>query len=173
MSDLFKLAIPWYELILRSVGIYFVLFIGLRLFGKREVGQFTIFDLVFILLVANAVQPAMTGPDSSLGGGIVIIGSLLVANLLVGRLDKIELFHRLFTIAPTVLVKDGAYQKAGMDKEGIEADEVQMAMREHGIAKLSEVTLAMLESDGSISIIGKDGQTYRRRRRSRFVRGGG
>jgi len=54
--------------------------IGLRFFGKRELGQMTVFDLVLVLLVANAVQPAMTGPDTSLVGGLLIIGTLLAVN---------------------------------------------------------------------------------------------
>ena len=168
---MFHLAVPWYELVIRSVGIYFVLLVGLRLFGKREVGQFTIFDLVFVLLVANAVQPAMTGPDASLFGGVIIILSLLTANWTVGKLDDIPYFHNLVTPPPTVLLKDGKPLEWQMRKEGIILDEIKMAMREHGLDELSLVKLAVLESDGSISIIGKDEKTaQRRRRRVRFVR---
>jgi len=139
-------------------------------FGKREVGQFTIFDLVLVLLVANAVQPAMTGPDSSLAGGLIIITSLLIANWLVGRLDAIPAFHRLLTAPPKVLLTDGRMDKKAMEREDVEEDELLMATREHGLAELKEVKLAVLESDGSISIVGKDGSTQRRRRRSRFIR---
>jgi uncharacterized membrane protein YcaP (DUF421 family) len=171
LRDLVKLSIPWWELALRSVGIYVVLLAGLRIFGKREVGQFTLFDLVFILLVANAVQPAMTGPDSSLLGGIIIIGSLLIANQVVGRLDDLPFFHRLLWPHPAVLVTDGKVAKEVMHKEGVTQDELEMAMREHGVDKISEVTLAELEADGTISIITKDGnQTRHRRRRVRLVR---
>src|SRR5437588_12642059 len=106
---LFDLGEPVWALIVRSAAIYLVLLLGLRIFGKREVGQFTLFDLVFVLLVANAVQPAMTGPDSSLLGGVIIIFSLLLANLLVGRLDSIPAFHRLVAAPPAVIVKDGHF----------------------------------------------------------------
>src|SRR5205807_6971190 len=85
-EDLAKLAIPLWDLVLRCLVIYAALVVGLRLTGKREVGQFTLFDLVLVLLVANAVQPAMTGPDSSLAGGLVIIVVLLAVNTVVGRL---------------------------------------------------------------------------------------
>src|SRR5437764_15371753 len=95
---------PW-QLVLRSVVIYLGLLLALRLFGKREVGQFTLYDLVLILLVANAVQPAMTGPDVSLGGGVVIIVVLIALNLAVARLDRFGLFHRLLTPAPTVIMR--------------------------------------------------------------------
>lgn len=170
MGDLLKLSIPWWELALRSVAIYIVLLAGLRIFGKREVGQFTLFDLVFVLLVANAVQPAMTGPDSSLLGGVIVIFSLLAANFAIGRLDDIPFFHRLLTPKPAVLVRNGRMLDRVMRKEGVTPDDVAMAMREHGVAKLEEVTLAELEADGSISIVTKDGQAHRRRRRVRFIR---
>src|SRR5437016_8891985 len=104
---LFDLGEPVWSLILRSVAIYLVLLLGLRAFGKREVGQFTLFDLVFVLLVANAVQPAMTGPDASLLGGAIIIASLLIANWIVGRLDDIPFIHRLLTPPPRVLLEKG------------------------------------------------------------------
>ena len=174
MGQLFHLAIPWWELVIRSIGIYIVLLLGLRIFGKREVGQFTIFDLVFILLVANAVQPAMTGPDASLFGGVIIVASLLAANWIVGRLDDIPALHRLLTPAPTVLLKDGKLLERQMRREGIIQDEVEMAMREHGLDNLADVKLAVLEPDGSISIVGKDEKPQqRRRRRVRFMRKAG
>ena len=170
MGSLFHLAVPWWELILRPVAVYVVLLLGLRLFGKREVGQFTLFDLVFVLLVANAVQPAMTGPDASLAGGLIIIGSLLAANWIVSRLDDIPALHRLLTSPPRILVTDGKIDQEAMAKEGIVEDELEMAMREHGLADMKDVQLAALESDGSISIVGKDGVSHRRRRRVRFLR---
>jgi uncharacterized membrane protein YcaP (DUF421 family) len=129
------------------------LLIALRLFGKREVGQFTLYDLVFILLVANALQPAITGPDTSLGGGFVLIVVLVGTNYLVGRLDSMPRFHRLFTPAPAVIVRDGKYLAETMKKEGVDQEEVEMSMREHGIVDLKEVQLAVLEPDGTISIV--------------------
>src|SRR5207237_7923113 len=87
-------SIPAWELVLRAALIYGALLVALRLFGKREVGQFTLFDLVFILLVANALQPAITGPDTSLGGGLILIVTLVALNFLVGKLDNLPRFHR-------------------------------------------------------------------------------
>src|SRR2546428_13539925 len=80
IGEIFKLGIPWSHLVIRAVIIYVVFFIGLRLFGKRELGQFTTFDLVLVLLVANALQPAITGPDNSVTGGVIIITILLAFN---------------------------------------------------------------------------------------------
>ena len=138
---------------MRAILIYGGLLIALRLFGKREVGQFTLYDLVFILLVANALQPAITGPDSSLGGGFVLIVVLVGVNYLVGRLDSMPRFHRLFTPAPAVIVRNGKYIPDVMKREGVDQEEVEMSMREHGIVDLKEVQLAVLEPDGTISVV--------------------
>lgn len=126
---------------------------ALRLFGKREVGQFTLYDLVFILLVANALQPAITGPDTSVAGGLVLIAALVACNYLVGRLDNLPRFHRLFTPAPAVIVRNGAYLADVMKREGVDQEEVEMSMREHGITDMKDVQMAVLEPDGTISIV--------------------
>lgn len=101
------------DLIVRSAVVYLALLVVLRVFGKREVGQFTLHDLVFILVVANAVQPAVTGPDSSLTGGIVIILTLATLNLAVARLEQLRLFHRYLVPTPTVVVEGAATWKTG------------------------------------------------------------
>ncbi len=153
----------------RAVVVYAALLVALRLFGKREVGQFTLYDLVFILLVANALQPAMTGPDSSVGGGIVLIAALVTANFAVGRLDDIGIFHRLFGSSPSVLIKDGKLMPAALKREGITSDEVEMAIREHGVDSLKQVELGVLEPDGTISIVPTEANMRKSRRRVRFM----
>jgi uncharacterized membrane protein YcaP (DUF421 family) len=156
--------------VLRALVVYVALLVALRIFGKREVGQFTVFDLVFVLLVANALQPAMTGPDYSLTGGLVLIVALVGANFIVGQLDRMPVIHRLFTPAPSVIIKDGKYVKTVMEREGVTEDEVEMAIREHGLEGSKDVKLAMLEADGSISVVSTDSKMPRRRRRVRFLR---
>src|SRR5215469_2450788 len=107
--DLFQFGIPPWEFLVRSIVIDVVLIVALRIFGKRELGQFTLYDLVLILLVANAVQPAMTGPDTSLSGGLLIIGILILFNWLLGRLDRNRLFHRLLVPDPRIVIRNGAF----------------------------------------------------------------
>lgn len=153
---------------LRAVIIYTALLAALRLFGKREVGQFTLYDLVFILLVANALQPAITGPDTSLAGGLVLIGALVITNWLVGRLDRLPRFHRVFSPAPAVIVKDGKFLTEVMHREGIDKEEVEMAMREHGMSEIKECQMAVLEPDGTISIVPSEGVVHRSKRRVRY-----
>src|SRR2546427_7936660 len=148
--------------------IYAGLLIALRIFGKREVGQFTLYDLVFILLVANALQPAITGPDTSLTGGFVLIVALVGMNYIVGKLDNMPRFHRLFTPAPAVIVKDGKCLLDVMKREGVDRDEVEMSMREHGIMDMKDVQLAVVEPDGANSIVPTSVAMTRTKHRIRY-----
>jgi uncharacterized membrane protein YcaP (DUF421 family) len=157
------------ELVLRGVVVYAALLIALRIFGKREVGQFTLYDLVFVLLVANALQPAMTGPDNSVTGGIVLIAALVLANFLVGQLDRIDVFHRVFAPSPTVLIRDGKVVPDTLQREALTEDELEMAIREHGVGEMKDVKLGVLEPDGTISIVPTEPQLRRSRRKVRFV----
>jgi len=154
---------------LRAVVVYAALLVALRVFGKREVGQFTLYDLVFILLVANALQPAMTGTDTSLTGGLVLIAALVAANFAVGRLDRLAVFHRVFGSTPSVLIKNGKLVPAALKREGITEDEVEMAIREHGVDNLKDVELGVLEPDGTISIVPTESKLRKTRRRVRFL----
>ena len=172
LGEIFKLGIPWSHLVIRAVIIYIVFFIGLRLFGKRELGQFTTFDLVLVLLIANALQPAITGPDNSVTGGAIIITILLLFNRGVAFVrSRLPWFDELIEPPPTVVVTDGEISKAALEKEGLSITDVEMAIREHGVNKMSDVKEAVLENDGSISVVTKgSGDRYRRRRRVRFLK---
>jgi uncharacterized membrane protein YcaP (DUF421 family) len=97
---------------LRSIVIYFVFLVGLRAFGKRQVGQFTFFDMALVLLLANALQPAMTGPDTSVTAGLLIIAVLLLLNWLIARLRlRNRRFRELVEGTPTVIARDGSWLK--------------------------------------------------------------
>ena len=158
---LFKLGTPGWEIAIRTAIVYLVILFGLRLFGKRQLGQMSTGDLVMILLIANAVQNAMVGPDVSLSGGLIAAAVLLVMNFAVVRLLGLTpLGERLLEGGPTLLVKDGA----------LVPEEVETAIREHGIADVGGVRAAYLEPDGTISVIPIDVQPMRGRRRVRRVR---
>lgn len=167
---MFDLALPWWEIALRAVVVYAVLFAALRLLGKRQLGQLAIHDLVFLLLVSNAVQPAVTGPDSSLAGGIVIVVTLALLNVVVARLELLSFFHRLLLPTPTIVIRDGHYLEDAMRREQVERDLVDASIREHGIEDVTEVELGVLEIDGTISIVPSGSRSFRTRHRVRAVR---
>ena len=171
MPGWLQLGVPWWELALRAVVIYLVFFVGLRIFGKREIGQFTVFDLVLVLLVANALQPAMTGPDTSLTGGLILIVTLLLINRLLALIRRrLPEFDSLINPEPTVIARNGKWVEKGFDKEDLSLEDAQMALREHGVEKVEDVRLAVLEEDGSISVVPRDQAGFHRRRRVRFKR---
>ena len=159
------------QIALRTCVIYLVVLIGVRLSGKREVGQMTPFDLTLLLLLSNSVQNAMTGPDTSVIGGVVAASTLLLLNYLVGRFSgSNRAFRRVVEGEPSLLIHDGKVMQSHMAREHISMDELQRAVREHGIAQCSDVALAVLEVDGSISClkydeIKPDANTHLARRR--------
>ena len=172
---MFNLAVSPFELILRSVIVYIAFFGGLRLFGKRELGQFTLFDLALVLLAANAVQPAVTGQDSSVPGGVIILVTLFATNRLVAEArTRIPWFRRIVEFAPSIIGRDGAWLTDVLDREGLDLTDCDAALREHGLEDVRQIRLATLEEDGSISIVAIDGvdvdTTRRRRRRFRRAR---
>ena len=138
----------------RTFAIYLVILVGLRLSGKREVGQMTPFDLALLLLLSNAVQNAMTGPDTSLIGGVIAAGTLLVVNYGFAEASGLNRrFRKFIQGQPTLLVYHGKVVAAHLAREHVSMEEVFRAMREHGIANLHDVSLAVLEVDGSISCL--------------------
>jgi uncharacterized membrane protein YcaP (DUF421 family) len=167
----FSMATGAVEIVLRTTLVYVVVLAGLRLAGKRELGQMTVFDLVVVLLIANAVQNAMTGPDFSVQGGLIAAGVLLVLNRLIAivRIHN-ESWGRLLEGMPTVLVQDGQFLEPRLRKEGLERSQIEMAIREHGIEDLGQVRLAVLETDGSISVVPATSPVVRTRRHVRQIR---
>jgi uncharacterized membrane protein YcaP (DUF421 family) len=145
------------EIIVRTAVIYLVVLLGVRLSGKREVGQMTPFDLVLLLLISNSVQNAMTGPDTSVLGGMAAALTLLLMNYLVAELSGTNRrFRKLIQGQPTLLVHDGEVLTQQLAKEHISMDELQRAIREHGIEGYKQVALAVLEVDGAISCLKYD-----------------
>src|SRR5204863_885949 len=128
------------EITLRTAAIYGVVLLGVRLSGKREVGQMTPFDLTLLLLLSNAVQNAMTGPDTSVWGGVVAAGTLLIMNYLIAEVAGANRRFRKFVEGqPSLLIHDGKIISAHMAKEHVSADELHRALREHGIADYKDV----------------------------------
>jgi uncharacterized membrane protein YcaP (DUF421 family) len=145
------------QIVLRTGVIYLLVLIGVRLSGKREVGQMTPFDLTLLLLLSNSVQNAMTGPDTSLLGGAVAASTLLIVNYFVADLSGAnQRFRRIIQGEPSLLVHDGKPIEAHMAKERVSMDELDRAIREHGISSVDQVALAVLEVDGSISCLKYD-----------------
>jgi len=166
-----NLGTPAWSVALRTAAVYVAILIGLRLAGKREIGQMTVFDLVVLLLLANAVQNAMVGPDTSLLGGIIAAAVLLIVNTALARLRLHSTrLRRLVEGTPTLLVLRGEVIVQHMQREGLDEETLEAALREHGVASLREVEMAVLEIDGSISVVPTGGQMKRVKKPLKFLR---
>ncbi len=145
------------RIVLSSSAVYLFIIVAIRLFGKKELAQLSIIDLVFILLISNAVQNAMVGADSSLSGGLVAASTLFMINYLFKYL--LYRFPKLGNYvqgSEMLLIYKGQLNKVNMDKARITHEEILEAVREHGVAEIREVDLAVLEIDGNISIISNE-----------------
>jgi uncharacterized membrane protein YcaP (DUF421 family) len=167
---MWQLAVSPIEIVVRTTIIYLLFLVSLRISGKRQLGQFTLFDIALVLLAANALQPAMTGPDQSITGGAIIVVTIFSLNRLVAEARlRIPMVRRLLEFEPTIIGRNGKWLKDRMEEQGLDLDDVQAALREHGLVRVEQMKLAVLEEDGSISIVPADGedtpQAKRRRRR--------
>jgi len=142
---------------LRSAIVYIFLVLALRAIGRREVGQLTIPDLVVLLVIANGVQNAMVGSNTTVLGGIVsAITVLVIARGIQFAVSRSRRFAEAFVGEPRILVTDGRVDETAMREEEISISDLTEALHEHGIERLDEVHLAILEVDGGISVIGPE-----------------
>ncbi|POY39520.1 DUF421 domain-containing protein [Flavobacterium alvei] len=167
---------PYLDIILRSASVYLFMLIALRIFGKKELSQLNTADVILILLISNSVQNAMVGSDTSLLGGLAAAAVLFIINFTFKRLMfKFPKFSDFMQDKPEILIHEGKLDFKTLSKLNITSEELQEAIREHGVEHFSDVKLAMLEIDGNISII--SGQKnlrqthYKRLKRSKKTMG--
>src|SRR5258708_26986554 len=150
---MWKLAVPWWELILRGAIVYVFLVVLLRLTGKRQVGQLAPFDLVLLLVLSNAVQNSMNGGDNSLVGGLVTATTLVGINWLVSLATyKSKKLETLIEGSAEVLIHNGRVFTDVMEKAKLTHHELNSALRRSGCACVDDVHMAILENNGSISV---------------------
>ncbi|ASK29455.1 hypothetical protein CEY12_04765 [Chryseobacterium sp. T16E-39] len=148
------------DVVVRSLCVYLFMVIAIRLFGKNQLSQLNAGDVVLLLLISNAVQNAMVGPDTSLQGGLIAALVLFAANFIVKRLMfSNRSFETFMEEDPVILIRDGKVDEKALNKVKITKDELEEAIREHGVEKIENVKLSILEVDGNISVVSEDNQT--------------
>ena len=158
-------------IVAKTVVVYLFLVFGLRLLGKRELGQMNIYDLVMIVVLGNAVQNAMINNDNTLVGGLISAITLLVVN----RLLNLVIVHwkkaeKVMVGEPSLIAKNGNFIMRTMQREGVTRDQVMAALREHGFDRLDQAEMCVLEVDGTISVVPTGCETFRTRRHYRALR---
>ena len=148
------MSIHWWELIVRGLLIYFFLILLLRATSKRQIGQMSPFDLVLLMVLSNAVQNSMNGGDNSVTSGLILAVTLVAANWTVGKItSSSKTMEKLIEGSPQLLFHDGKVYEKILSEDQITRQELIAAVHKAGYNDLSEVRTAILENDGSISII--------------------
>jgi uncharacterized membrane protein YcaP (DUF421 family) len=150
---MWKLAVPWWELVARAVIIYVFLLVILRMTGRRQVGQLAPFDLVLLLVLSNGVQNAINAGDNSLTAGIVLSVTLIALNVTMANVTwRWRKLEALIEGKPRLLIHNGKMVQQGLAKERITRHEMMAALRDAGVSKIEEVQTAVLETNGHISV---------------------
>lgn len=147
----------WAEKIIRPLFIYMILLIIFRVANKREMAQATLFDFLIILLISNVVQNAMIGDDNSILGASAGAVTLVLLSAILNRITaRSRKARRMLEGQPVLLVDNGEVDEAMMEEKDIARNDLLTAIRKQGIARMAEVAFAVLELDGSISVIKTD-----------------
>lgn len=154
------------SIVIRSVIVYLFVILAIRLFGKKELTQLSVVDLVFILLISNSLQAAMIGNDTTLVGGLMAAGSLFIVNwILKNLIYKSKRISETIQGSPVLLVYQGKIFHKHLEKAQISLDELEAAVREHGVKDIDAVDLAILEVDGNISVLSSNFSRKTKKRR--------
>lgn len=145
---------PLFLISFRSIVVYLFIILAIRIFGKKELAQLSVIDLVFILLISNSVQTAMVGENTTLLGGLIAATSLFIANVLLKNLFfRSKRISEFFQGNPLLLIYNGKAIENHLKQAKISHAELEATVREHGVKEISMVDLAVLEVDGNISIL--------------------
>ena len=138
----------------RTAIVYVGLVVGFRLLGKREAGQLSTLDLVVLLVIANAVQNAMVGQNTTLVAGLLAAAIILVLDIALHALaDRWPRLRDALDGEPTLLVDDGRLLHEALRREGVSLRELAIALRQNGMLTAEEARFVYLEPNGAISVI--------------------
>lgn len=147
------------ETVLKTLALYLVLLLLFRIVaGRRTLGEMTVFDLLILLVVGDVTQEFLVGPDASLTGVVLVIGTFLLVDVGLSQLkQRSQRIADWLDGVPTVLCRDGTLDQTAMRKARVREDDIMAAARQSaGIARRQDIGLATLETNGRISIVPKN-----------------
>jgi uncharacterized membrane protein YcaP (DUF421 family) len=155
---MFEMSVSSSELIIRAVVIYIGLFVLMRFVGKKHVGELAPFDFVVLLILSETVSNALSGDDKSVIGGLISAATLIALVQAVGFVSwRSKKAERILEGVPKILVRHGTRRKEMMAQQQVTISELLEALRRNGCSNIADVRAAVLENDGKISIIMRDG----------------
>ena len=153
MNGMFEFGMPWWQLVVRAVVVYVVLFALIRLSGKHTLGELSIFDLIVVIVLGSAVRTSLIGNDKSLQGGLMVVAVLLlldwISTWVSSHFKRGDLWLQGH---PVLLARDGELFEDVLKRCKIPLSNFVSSMRKHGCRDLQMVELAILEPNGSITV---------------------
>lgn len=145
------------DIILRATVMFFIMYLLLRLMGKRELSQVTPFELVLLIVLGDLVQQGITHNDLSITGATLAIATIAFWALALSWISYLSpRAERVLEGVPRVLIKNGAPIDANMRYDRITRAELEIEMRLAGISRIADVAWGILEPNGKISFIGRE-----------------
>ena len=144
------------DLALRAVFLFFVVFVLMRVIGRRELSSLTPFDLILLVILGDAIQQGLTQDDYSVTGAVIVVATF--AGLQVGISYAAFRWRRLRPLLegePIVIVQDGRLIEKNLKRERLSDEDVAEAAREQQIGSMDDVAWAVLERSGKITFIEK------------------
>jgi uncharacterized membrane protein YcaP (DUF421 family) len=142
------------DVALRTAIVYLFLIVAIRVSGKREVGQMSVLELIVVLVISDAVQNSMVGDNTSIWGGLVAVLVLLGLDFVLRELARRSRRLRVAVEGePRLLVRHGQVLQRALKDERLDTDDLESAVRAHGLARIEDVDQAVLETDGTISVV--------------------
>lgn len=151
------------DIVLRATAMFFIVYLLLRLLGKRELGQMAPFEVVTLVVMGDLIQQGITHNDYSLTGATLAICTFAFWGVVLGWVSY--LFPRLRKALegePRIIVRDGQLLTDNLRRDRMTRDEVESEMRLAGIARMDDVAWAILETNGKISFICRDANRHAR-----------
>jgi uncharacterized membrane protein YcaP (DUF421 family) len=142
------------DIVLRAIVIFAFLLVLTRIIGRRELSSLQPFDLILLIVLGDAVQQGLTQDDYSLTGALLAVGTIAVLQVFVSWVGyRFPRTRPVLEGTPIIVVENGKVIERNLRRERLDVDEVAEQARLQGIAKLSDIKWAVLETNGSISFI--------------------
>ncbi len=144
--------------VFRAVVMFVVLWVVFRIGGRRTLAEITTFDFILLLVIGDAAQNALVGDDFAITTAALVIVTLLLLDVGIGRLSlRSERLRHVFDSAPVIVIDNGTVLDRVLRREGVDLEEVLAAARDrHGLERLDEIKYAIVERHGGISVVPKE-----------------
>lgn len=153
---MWALSTSWWEMVLRAVVVYAVVFILFRTVGKKQLGQLSPFDFVLILIVSESISQGLSGEEHSLLGAGLSAGTLLLISRVLDYASyKSKRFERLMDGAPSIIIQDGKVVEEARRRALLTMEELYSALRQNEVEEIADLKFAILETNGRMTIVKK------------------